>query len=201
MAVGGMVVIVGAVEVGGHDADIVSAVLAVQELAVFQAADLGQGVGLVGLFQLAGQQAAFLHGLGRHAGVDAGRAQEFQLFAAVLPGGVDSIHLQRHVVVHEVGQGLLVGDDAAHLGRCQKDILRLFGGKESLHILLAAEVQFLVGTGDDIGIALALQFPHDGAAHHAAMPGYIDLCVFLHHNCIFLPLQRGKIWSVTILLM
>ena len=75
------------------------------------------------------------------------------------------------------------------------------GGEEILHILLAAEVQLLVGTGDDIGIALALQFPHDGAAHHAAMPGYIDLCVFLHHNCIFLPLQRGKIWSVTILLM
>ena len=114
---------------------------------------------------------------------------------------MDSVHLQRHVVVHEVGQGLLVGDDAAHLGRCQKDILRLFGGEEILHILLAAEVQLLVGTGDDIGIALALQFPHDGAAHHAAMPGYIDLCVFLHHNCIFLPLQRGKIWSVTILLM
>ena len=42
MAVGGMIVVVGAIKIGGHDGDIVSAVLTVQELAVLQAADLSQ---------------------------------------------------------------------------------------------------------------------------------------------------------------
>src|SRR5699024_10177402 len=117
MAVGGVVVVVGTVQVGRHDADVVGAVLAVEVLAVFQAGDLGQGVGLVGLFQRRGQQAAFRHGLGRQAGINAGAAQKFQLFAAVLPGRVDDVHLQNHVVVHEIGLGLVVGHDAAHLGR------------------------------------------------------------------------------------
>lgn len=44
MAVGRVVVIVGAVQVRGHDRDIVRAVLAVQELAVFETADFGEGV-------------------------------------------------------------------------------------------------------------------------------------------------------------
>ena len=131
VAVGGVVVIVGAVQVSGHDADIVGAVLTVEELAVFQAADLGQGVGFVGLFQLGGEQAAFLHGLGSHAGIDAGGTQEFQLLAAVFPGGMDDVHLQDHVVIHEIGQGFVVGHDAAHLGRRQKDVFRLSAAKNS----------------------------------------------------------------------
>ena len=114
---------------------------------------------------------------------------------------MDGIHLQRHVVIHEIGKCFLIGHDAADLGSSKEHILRLLLCEELFHSILTGQVQFLVGASDDIGIALALQFPHDGAAHHAAMPGYIDLCVFLHHNCIFLPLQRGKIWSVTILLM
>ena len=181
MAVGGVVVVVGTVQVRRHDADVVGAVLAVEVLAVFQAGDLGQGVGLVGLFQRRGQQAAFRHGLGRQAGINAGAAQKFQLFAAVLPGRVDDVHLQNHVVVHEIGLGLVVGHDAAHLGRGQKDVFRLFGGEEGFHRVLAAEVQLFVGAGDDVLVALALQLPHDGRAHHAAVAGHIDLCVFVHH--------------------
>ena len=191
MAVGGMIVVVGAVEVGGHHRDVVGAVLSVQELAVLQAADLGQGVSLVGLFQLAGQQAALLHGLGSHPGIDAGRTQELQLLAAVLPGRVDDVHLQNHVVVHEVGQGFLVGHNAAHFGGCQEDVFRLLLGKELLHGILPAEVQFLVGAGNDVGIALALQLTDNGRTHHAAVARHIDFCVFLHHNWMLLLIQSA----------
>ena len=112
---GRVIVVVGAIEVGGHDADVVGAILAVQELAVLQTGDLSQCIGLVGLFQFTGQQAVFLHRLRSHAGVDAGGAEEFQLLAAVLPCRVDGIHLQCHVVIHEIGQCFLICHDATDL--------------------------------------------------------------------------------------
>ena len=182
MAVGGMVVIVGAVQVGGHHADVVGAILAVQELAVFQAADFSQSISFVGFFQLAGQQAVFLHGLRCHARVNAGGAQKFQLFAAVFPCGMNHVHFQRHVVIHKVRQSVLVGNNAAHLGCGQKDIFRLFGGKKFFHGILAAQVQLFMGPGNDIGISLAFQFPHNGGTYHTAVACHIDLSVLFHHN-------------------
>ena len=177
VAVLGMVVVVGAVEVGGHHGDVVRAVLAVEELAILEAGDLGQGIGLVGLLQLAGEQAALGHGLRRHAGVDAAGAQEFELAAAVAPGGMDDVHLQDHVVVHEVGQRALVGHNAAHLGGCQEHVLGLLLCEEGLHLVLTGEVQLPVRAGDDIGVALPLQFADNGTSHHAPVSGYVNLRV------------------------
>ena len=182
MAVGGMVVIVGAIQVGRHHTDVVGAILAVQELAVFQAADFSQSISFVGFFQLAGQQAVFLHGLRCHARVNAGGAQKFQLFAAVFPCGMNHVHFQRHVVIHKVRQSVLVGNNAAHLGCGQKDIFRLFGGKKFFHGILAAQVQLFMGPGNDIGISLAFQFPHNGGTYHTAVACHIDLSVLFHHN-------------------
>ena len=65
-----MIVIVRTIEISGHHADIISAILTVEELAVFQPANLSEGIGLVGLLQLACQQAALWHWLGSHARVD-----------------------------------------------------------------------------------------------------------------------------------
>ena len=182
VAVLGMVVIVGPVEVGGHHGDVVRAVLAVEELAILEAGDLGQGVGLVGLLQRAGEQAALGHGLGRHAGIDAAGTQELELAAAVLPGGMDDVHLQNHVVVHEVGQRALVGHDAAHLGGCQEHVLRTLLCEEGLHLVLTGEVQLPVRAGDDIGVALPLQFADNGTSHHAPVSGYVNLTCFFHYR-------------------
>ena len=175
MGVLGMVVVVGAVEVGGHDGDVVRAVLAVEELAILEAADLGQGIGLVGFLQLAGEEAALGHGLRGHAGVDAGGAQELELVAAVLPSGMDDVHLEDHVVVHEVGQRALVGHDAAHLGSRQEDVLGLLLCEEGLDLILTGEVEFRVGTRDNIMVALALEFSYYCRAHHATVTGNINL--------------------------
>ena len=95
---------------------------------------------------------------------------------------MDDVHLERHVEPHEIGQRLLIGDDAADLGRGKEYVLGLLLGKELFDIFLTAEVKLLVGPGDDIVVALALQLTHDGAAHHAAVPGNIDFCIFVHHN-------------------
>ena len=182
MAVRRMVVVVRAVEVGRHHADVVRTILTVEELTVLEAGNLCQRIGLIGLFQLGGQQAALLHGLGCHARIDAGGAEEFQLLAAVLPRSVNDVHLQNHVVVHEIRQRALVGHDAAHLRCSEEHILRLFLPKERFHSVLPGQIQFFMGSGDDIRIALTLQLTDDGRAHHAAMACYIDFCVFLHHD-------------------
>ena len=152
----GVVVVVGAVEVGGHHGDIVRAVLTVEVFAVFEAGYLGEGVGFVGFLQFGGEKAALGHGLGCHSGVDAGGAEEFEFLAAVLPGGMDDVHLQYHVVVHEVGKGALVGDDAAYLGSGKEDVFGLFGFEEGFDLLLTGEVELLVGSCYYIGVALPL---------------------------------------------
>ena len=97
---------------------------------------------------------------------------------------MDGVHLKRHVVIHEVSQCFLVGDDAADLGCGQEHILGLFSREEILDILLAAEIQLLMGAGDDIGIALTLQFADDCRANHAAMTCDINLSILFHHNKI-----------------
>lgn len=104
VGMGGMIVVVGTVEVGRHYGDVVCAVLTVEELAVFETGDFGECVGLVGLFKFGCQQTALGHGLWSHAGIDAGRAEEFEFLAAVAPCGVDDVHFEHHVVVHEVGE-------------------------------------------------------------------------------------------------
>lgn len=49
-------------------------------------------------------------------GVDTGTSEKPQFFTTILPSGMDVVHLQNHVVVHEVGKSALVGDNATHLG-------------------------------------------------------------------------------------
>ena len=156
MAVLGVIVVVGTVEVGWHDAYVVGTVLTIEVFAVLQSADFSQCIRLVGLFQFAGQQARFGHGLWCHAWIDARRAEELQLLAAVLPCGMYDVHLENHVFVHEVGGCALVCYYTSHLGCCQKHILGAFSAEECLDCVLACEVQFVVCTGNDVGISLAL---------------------------------------------
>ena len=135
-----VVVVIWTIEVGWHHGDIVGAVLAIEVLAVLETRDLSQGVCLVGLLQLASKQATLGHGLRREAGVDATGAEEEEFLAAILPSRVDDVHLHDHVVVHEVGESRLVGDDAADLGGGEDDVVGFLNGEERLYGFLAAEV-------------------------------------------------------------
>jgi hypothetical protein len=117
-----VVVVARAIEVGGHDAAVVAPKLAVVALTEFDAGYLGNGIGLVGGFQGAGEQRRLGHGLGRQAGVDAAAAQKQQLLHAKGVGRVDDVGLHHQVVVDEVCRVGVVGVDATHLGGSQVDL-------------------------------------------------------------------------------
>ena len=99
---------------------------------------------------------------------------KLKLLATVLPSRMDDIHLKHHIIVHEVGQRTLVGDDAAYLGGTEENVLGLLSGEERLYLVLTAEVELGMSTGDDIAISLALELTHNGATYHAAVASYVD---------------------------
>jgi hypothetical protein len=79
VAVLGMEVVPRPIEVGGHHAAIVGAILPVVALAQLDPGDLGDRIGLVRGFENAGQQRILAHGLGHCARIDARGAQKQQL--------------------------------------------------------------------------------------------------------------------------
>ena len=115
-----VVVVAWAIQVGGHDAAVVNtvagAVLAVVAFAKLDASDLGNGIGLVGGFQSAGEQSVFAHGLRRQLGVNATRAQEQKLFHAHRKRGLHHVGLNHQVVVNKVSRVGVVGMNAAYAG-------------------------------------------------------------------------------------
>ena len=70
---------------------------------------------------------------------------------------MDDVHLENHIVVHEVREGILVGDDASNFRCRQKNVFGFLFGKELLHGILPRQVQFLMGSCDDIVVALVLK--------------------------------------------
>ena len=168
VAVFRVVVVAGAVQVGGHHAAVVNAVvgsvLAVVAFTELDAGNLGNGVWLVGRLQRAGQQGAFGHGLVSQAWVDAARAEYQQFFYATAKGRFNHIGLHHQVLVDEVCRVCVVGVDAAHLGCGQIHLIGFAFCEKGLHLGLVAQVQFGVAAGND-GFsrhAIGQQFAHDG---------------------------------------
>ena len=93
MAVFRVIVISWAIQFGGHGADGVKAVLLAVGLAHLDARNLRQGVGVIGGFQRSGEQVLFLDGLRAQLGVNAGRAEKQQFFAAVAIRTVNDVVL------------------------------------------------------------------------------------------------------------
>ena len=156
MAVLGVIIVVRAIEISRHDGDIVGAVLTIEKLAILETGDLGEGVGLVGLLELAGEQAALGHGLWRHAGVDARGAKELELLAAVLPSGMNDVHLEDHVVVHEVGLRRRIAHDASYLGGSKEDVLGLLFFEKLLYLILSCKIKFFMSACNYIFVPLFL---------------------------------------------
>jgi len=82
-------------------------------LAEFDAGDLGHGVPLIGGLEGTAQEAILLHGLGSQPGIDAGTAEEEQLFDSAQIGPVDEIILDLQVLIEELGREAVIGQDAA----------------------------------------------------------------------------------------
>jgi hypothetical protein len=180
VAVVEVVVVVGAVQVGRHDADVLPAVLIVVGITQLDAGDLGDGVGLVGGLQRAGEQVIFFQWLGGQLGVDAAAAQEHQALHARLVRGVDQVGLDHQVLVQELGPVHVVGLDAAHLGCGNVDVIRLLRLDEIMHGALIEQIQLGPAGGNDPGVARRLQAANNGRAHHATVAGNENFGVFLH---------------------
>ena len=98
-----MEIVVGTIEVSGHDSDIVGAVLQVITLAHLQSGNLRNGIFLVGVFQRGGQQTVFPHGLGCVLRIDTGRTEEEQFLDTMGIRLTDDITLYLHIHHDEVG--------------------------------------------------------------------------------------------------
>ena len=168
-------VVARAIQIGGHHGNEVGAVLQVEALAHLQTCNLGNGIRLVGVLQRRCQQGSLADGLRSLARVDAGAAQEEQFLDAVPPALADDVLLDGQVLVDEVGAVLQVCHDAAHMGCSQHDILGLLLVKEAAHRHGIHQVKLLMGTADEVSIALALQAIPDGTANESAVTCYIYL--------------------------
>ena len=174
MAVFRVVVVARPIEVARHHAAEIGAVLPVVALAHLDAGDLGDGVGLVGGFERAGEQVFFLDRLRAVARVDATGAEKKQFLDAGLPGFMDHVALDHQVLVDEFGGVGVVGVDAADLGGSEIDLVDALALEKGADGGLVGQIKFGVGAGDQVGVTLGLQCPNDGGANHAAMAGDVD---------------------------
>ncbi|GBE48596.1 hypothetical protein BMS3Bbin12_01776 [bacterium BMS3Bbin12] len=175
-------VVAGAVEVGGHGADGVEAVLAPVGLAHLDAGDLGHGVPLIGRFQRTAQQVFFLDRLRGVLGVDAGGAEEQEFAHAGAVGDVDDVGLDEQVVANELGGPGVVGEDAADLGGDEEDVLGADFFEKGVYRRLVGEVEFGVGPGDEVVESGGAQDPADRGTHQTAVAGDVDAGVWLHRD-------------------
>ena len=175
-----VVVVVGTVQVRRHNADEVCAVLTVQIFAVLKPRYLGKRVRLVGTLQRASKEAVLTHRLGCKTRVDARRPQELQLAAAVTPCGMDDVHPEHHVLVHEVRRGRVVRHDAADLRCSEEHVLRPLLREEGLHVGLAGKIQLRVRPCYYVVVALPPQLANDRRADHAAVTRDVYFGILLH---------------------
>ena len=162
MAVGRMIVIIRSVQIGRHTADIIGSILTVQELAVFQTTDLCQCISLIGLLQFRSQQTVLFHRLRSHSRINTAGSKEQKLFTVIFPCFVDHIHLKDHIVIHKVSQSFAVCNDSTYFCSSQKYIIRLLLCEEFFHLILTGQIQFFMGSGNNIVVSVSLQRTHDG---------------------------------------
>ena len=98
MAVSGVIVVAGPVEIGGHQADGIKAVLTAQGFRELDAGDFGDGVPLIGGLQGACEQCFFADRLLGEFGVDTAAAEKQQPAGAGLPGRFHNVGLDAEVL-------------------------------------------------------------------------------------------------------
>ena len=174
MGAGGGEVVLGPVEVGGHRGDPGQPVLAADGLDLQDAGDLGDRVGVVGGFQVPGEEVILLQRLRGQLRVDAGGPQEQDPLHPVLQGGVEDVDLDPQVLGQEVHGVGVVGQDPADLRRGQHHVPGLGLREEREHRLAVLEVKLGRGPADEVGEALGLEPAPDRGADQAAVTGHVE---------------------------
>ena len=162
------------VNIGRHQRNRVEVVLLAIRRAHFQPRNLGNCVGFVRRLQFAGQQVFFPDRLRRMFGIDTGRAEEQQLGHATFPRRVDQIGLYREIVIDELRRLDIIGVDAAHLCRRDKNEFRFFIGEEPINRRTVPQVQFRACACNQVRTSIPNQCPGDGGTNQPAMAGNED---------------------------
>src|SRR4051812_26880439 len=169
-------VVVRTIEIGRHGRDEVAAILPAVGLAELDARDLGDGVGLVGGLQQAGEQILLADRLRALPGVDAGASQVEQAADGVEVGGLHHRGVDHEIVVDELRRPGGVGENAAHRAGDQEDVLRPVGPEPVGHRSLIAQVELLAAGGEEVLEPLLAQPADDGRADQSTMAGDVDPC-------------------------
>ena len=133
VAVSGVVVVTRPIQIGGHQADGIKAVLQPQRLAELDASDLGDRIPLIGGLQGAREERILSDRLLGELGVDAAAAEKQQPPHAAAPGRFNHMGLDIEVLQQKVGRVAAVGRNPTHLGGRQHHHRGLLLGKPTLH--------------------------------------------------------------------
>ena len=157
-----VIVVVGTIEVGGHDRDEIAAILPVITFTHLDAGNLGNGVGLVGLLQESGKQVLLLYRLCAIFRIDAGAPQEEKFFNPGNKTLVNDVVLDLQVFVNELCTKGIIRHNASHLGSGQDHVFRTLRFKELLYILLPGKIKFFNLLENKVGVSLVHQSPVNG---------------------------------------
>ena len=141
-----------AIQVGRHDAAVVSAMLAVVAFAQFDPCNLGDRIGFIGWLQYPCEQRVLAHRLFCMLWVDARRAQKQQLLNIVLMRGLNDVGLDHQVVIDKICRVNVVSLNAANFCRCQIHLIDLMLFEKSLNRLLVKQVQRVTASRDNPAI-------------------------------------------------
>jgi len=156
-----IVVIVWAVEVGGHNTQKSGAVLAIVCPAKARCRYFCNSIGLVGDLEGARQEVFLSQRLRGMFRVNAGTAQKQQRLDAVAPGGLDHIILYIQVVQQEINRVTAVGVNASTLQR-QGRRSRGFPFRTFFHVRLVIQIQLTVSTDYKVAVTFHPKLPTDG---------------------------------------
>ena len=91
---------------------------------------------------------------------------------------LDHVTLDLHILISKLGRCGIVCIDAAHLGCCQDNHIRLFFFEEITYLLLVGQIQLSVCSSNNIGVALGFEVTHNCAPNQSPMSGHINLICF-----------------------
>ena len=188
VALGGVIVVAGAVEVGGHQADRIEAVLLAQRLTQFDAADLGDGVPLVGGLQGTTKQRLLADRLGGELGVDATAPQKEKPAHPTPPCRFDHMGLDLEILQQEISWIGVVGLNAPHLRGRQHHHSGVVLVKPAIHRHRIQEIELLAAGGEQgsspsrVAVTRPLQSTGNRTARHAAMAGHKNPIAFNHQG-------------------
>ena len=153
----GMIVIAWPIEVGGHQADRIKAMLLAQSFAELDAGNLGDRIPLIRGLKRPSEQRLLLDRLLGELRVDAAAAQKQQPPHPRAPGRFDHIGLDLEVLQQKISRVGVVGVDTSHFRSSQHHHRRLVFAEPLLHRQRIEQIKLLAAGFELLVVAGAIQ--------------------------------------------